>query len=183
METLLKAVKYDVGLHLSIMALGSFAAVFHSADIMLNVFAPDYLTTKLEIKKDTIIPLSAADVKPEFPGGKTEYYKFLKKRIHAPIRAFEKGHEAIVFVRMTVRADGSLYDIAVDDCKVPELSAQVKNHRESGTTASQSVPCDPLFEQEAVRVIKSMPKWIPGKLRGSAVDVSTRVPVGFRLKQ
>lgn len=95
---------------------------------------------------------------PEFPGGMAECLKFLGENIKYPTIAQENGVQGRVIVQFVVNQDGSIVDPVV----------------------VRSV--DPYLDKEALRVIKTMPKWKPGKQRGKAVRVKYTVPVTFKLQ-
>lgn len=95
---------------------------------------------------------------PEFPGGMAECLKFLGKNIKYPTIAQENGVQGRVIVQFVVNSDGTIVDPVV----------------------VRSV--DPYLDKEALRVIKTMPKWKPGKQRGKAVRVKYTVPVTFKLQ-
>lgn len=95
---------------------------------------------------------------PQFPGGQAALLEYLAKNIQIPVDAEENGVQGRVICTFVVERDGSLGDIRV-----------VKS-------------VEPSLDQEAVRVIKSMPKWTPGKQNGSYVRVKYTVPVTFRLQ-
>lgn len=95
---------------------------------------------------------------PEFPGGIAECLKFLAKNIKYPTIAQENGVQGRVIVQFVVNSDGTIVDPVV----------------------MRSV--DPYLDKEALRVIKMMPKWKPGKQRGKAVRVKYTVPVTFKLQ-
>lgn len=96
---------------------------------------------------------------PQFPGGNEELLKFLGTNIKYPSIAAENGVEGTVVVRFTVMSDGSISNVNV-------LSGP-----------------DSSLNNEAVRVVKTMPRWIPGKQNGRAVNVNYTVPVRFVLKR
>ena len=95
---------------------------------------------------------------PSFPGGTGALMKFLNENIHYPVVAQENGVQGRVVISFVVERDGHITDVQV----------------------ARSV--DPSLDKEAQRVVKSMPKWIPGKQNGSAVRVKFNVPVAFRLQ-
>lgn len=95
---------------------------------------------------------------PSFPGGDAALMQFLSKNIKYPVVAEENGIQGRVIATFVVERDGSITDVKV-----------VKS-------------VDPSLDKEAIRVLKSMPKWIPGKQNGSAVRVKYTVPVTFRLQ-
>ena len=95
---------------------------------------------------------------PQFPGGPNALFEYLSKNIKYPVVAEENGIQGRVIVTFVVERDGSITDVKV----------------------AKSV--DPSLDKEAMRVVKSMPHWIPGKQNGAAVRVKYTVPVTFRLQ-
>jgi TonB family protein len=95
---------------------------------------------------------------PEFPGGQTELINFLMKSVKYPQQAMESAIQGKVFVSFVVGKKGSV------------LNAKI----ERGV--------DPLLDAEALRVVNSMPKWIPGKEKGKDVAVQFTLPISFRLQ-
>ncbi len=95
---------------------------------------------------------------PSFPGGPSALMQYLSSNIKYPVVAEENGDQGRVIVTFVVEKDGSITDVRV-----------VKG-------------VDPSLDKEAQRVVKGMPKWIPGKQNGSAVSVKYTVPVTFRLQ-
>ena len=95
---------------------------------------------------------------PMFPGGDAALMGYLRDNIHYPTVAAENGVQGRVVVGFVVERDGSITDVNV----------------------LRSV--DPSLDREAMRVVKSMPRWTPGKQNGSAVRVKYQVPVTFRLQ-
>ena len=95
---------------------------------------------------------------PEFPGGNAAMMKFLGDNIRYPVIAQENGIQGRVICNFVVERDGSITDVQV-----------VRG-------------VDPSLDREAVRVIQQMPRWKPGKQRGSAVRVRFTLPVVFRLQ-
>ena len=98
------------------------------------------------------------EVMPSFPGGQAALFEWLSKNIKYPVVAEENGVQGRVIVTFVVERNGSITDVQV-----------VKS-------------VDPSLDKEAVRVVKAMPHWIPGKQNGSAVRVKFTVPVTFRLQ-
>ena len=95
----------------------------------------------------------------EFPGGQKALMKYLAENIKYPVIAQESGLQGRVICQFVVNKDGSIEDIQVV--------------RSAG---------DKSLDNEAVRVIKTMPKWHPGKQRGKAVRVRFTLPVVFKLQ-
>ena len=95
---------------------------------------------------------------PSFPGGPSALMEWLSNNVKYPVVAQENGVQGRVIVSFVVERDGSISDVRV----------------------ARSV--DPSLDREAQRVVKSMPRWKPGKQNGSAVRVKYTVPVVFRLQ-
>lgn len=95
---------------------------------------------------------------PLFPGGPAALMKYLSEHTKYPVVAQENGVQGRVTVQFVVEKDGSISDV----------------HVLRGV--------DPSLDKEAVRVVKSMPRWTPGKQNGITVRVNYRVPVLFRLQ-
>ena len=95
---------------------------------------------------------------PEFPGGVEALYKYIQSNIKYPQLAKENNITGRVFVTFVVEKDGSV--------------SNVKAARDIGGGCGA----------EAVRVVKSMPKWKPGKQRGKAVRAAYTLPVNFTLQ-
>lgn len=102
-------------------------------------------------------PFDRVEVMPQFPGGEAEMNKFIQKNLQYPIVALESGISGRVTLRFVVAKDGSIQNVIVA----------------RGIDAA----CD----KEALRVVKSMPKWIPGKQNGTNVAVNFTIPIYFRL--
>ena len=97
------------------------------------------------------------DIKPSFPGGEQKMWEFIGRNLKYPQKARENGIQGRVFVSFIVETDGSISNVKV----------------EKGIGGG----CD----EEAVRVVKSMPHWLPGKKQGKAISGSCMLPFSFRL--
>ena len=95
---------------------------------------------------------------PEFPGGTEKLFEFLKENIHYPEIAEENGVQGRVVVTFVVEVDGSI----------------------SETKVVKSV--DSSLDEEAIRVVKLLPKWNPAMLNGKPVRSKYTLPITFRLK-
>ncbi|MGB0165477.1 MAG: energy transducer TonB [Luteibaculum sp.] len=98
------------------------------------------------------------DKMPQFPGGVEKLYEFLGKNIKYPSMALDGGIQGVVYVTFVVEKDGSVSD--------PKVLRGIGGG------------CD----EEALRVVRKLPKWEPGEQRGRKVKVQYNVPVRFRLK-
>ncbi len=103
-------------------------------------------------------PYTYVEQMPSFPGGETEMLKYLGKNIRYPAAAQRAGVEGLVVLSFVVSKTGEISEIQV----IKNLGA--------GT------------DEEAVRVVKTMPKWTPGKQNGRAVPVRYTLPVRFTIK-
>ena len=101
-------------------------------------------------------PLVEADVMPSFPGGEAALYRFLSSHIRYPEDALRQKVEGKVFVRFVIQEDGSITDL------------QIRKGIGFG--------CD----EEALRVIRMMPRWLPGELAGQKVPVFSSLAVNFK---
>ena len=94
---------------------------------------------------------------PIFPGGDAALMKYLSENVKYPALAIKAQEQGRVVVSFTVEKDGAISDVKVARSVTPSLDA------------------------EAVRVVKAMPKWTPGKQDGQLVRVRYNVPVSFKL--
>jgi protein TonB len=104
-------------------------------------------------------PFVSVEQMPQFPGGDAELMKFIGSNLKYPTIAAENGIEGRVVIRFVVTKEGSVSDVQV----VRSL--------------------DPSCDKEAVRVVKTMPKWVPGKQNGRNVPVYYTLPVLFKLQK
>lgn len=124
-------------------------------DVTVNAFSPSQPAKPVE--GDEVFQV--VEVMPEFPGGTEGLMKFLSQNIKYPKEAQEAGTQGRVIVSFTVKKDGTC-----DDFKV------VKS-------------VDPVLDAEALRVLREMPRWTPGKQRGKEVNVRFTIPVQFKLNK
>ena len=95
---------------------------------------------------------------PQFPGGPSGLFQYLSESIIYPDDARQNGKEGRVLLTFIVETDGSISNIKI-----------VKS-------------VDAVLDAEAIRVVATMPKWIPGRIDGATIRVKYTVPVTFRLK-
>lgn len=112
-----------------------------------------------EEEEDENVIFVKVEAMPEFPGGMAELRKYLAQNVKYPVIAQENGIQGRAICQFTVNQDGSIVEIEVV--------------RTAG---------DSSLDKEAVRVIKSMPKWKPGEHRGKKVRVKYTLPIVFRLQ-
>ena len=120
---------------------------------------PDYVP--IDIEDEVIVeatPIRVAEVMPQFPGGDLKLLEFISKNIKYPQLARETGTQGRVYISFVVEPDGSISNV--------ELLRGI------------GAGCD----EEAMRVVKAMPKWLPGRQCGKAVRVMYNLPVNFKLQ-
>ena len=130
-----------------------------NADVDQNEVIEEYVAPEIEeedIQEAEIFTI--VEEMPDFPGGTQKLADYLAKNIKYPQIARESGIQGRVFISFVVEPDGSVSNVNV--------------------MRSLGGGCD----EEAVRVVKSMPKWKPGKQRGKPVRVSYILPVNFKLQ-
>jgi protein TonB len=94
---------------------------------------------------------------PNFPGGNVALMKFLSENLRYPLDEDVKNKQGLALVRFVVNEDGSVSDVKVVRSVDPERDA------------------------DAIRVVKSLPKFIPGRQQGKLVKVYFNIPIRFKL--
>ena len=166
-------VKYLYVLPLAALAVSAFARPEVSAvadelssakvnDLVASMKTNQPETASIAVK-DTLTPdesvFEVVEQMPEFPdGGMTGLMKYFKKNMRYPEEAKKAGTQGRVVVQFLINKNGAISDVSV----------------------LRSV--DRLLDAEAVRLVRSMPKWKPGMQKGKAVTVKYTLPVPFRLK-
>jgi len=105
-----------------------------------------------------VYSLANVEQKPTFPGGDAAMFKWLGEHINYPAAAAEEGASGKVQVQFVVSKTGKVTNVTVVRGKHPAL------------------------DKEALRVVKAMPKWVPGRNNGQPVKVTYTLPVTFRLQ-
>jgi len=123
-------------------------------EVLVAFTAPDIVD---EEEADEHIIFQVVEDQPGFPGGEEARMRFLSNNIRYPAIARESGIQGTVFITFVVERDGSITDV------------QVVRGIGGG--------CD----EEAVRVVRMMPRWTPGKQRGRPVRVQFMMPIRFTL--
>ena len=111
-----------------------------------------------EPEEEQILCYVVVETRPEFPGGEKELMKYIKDNLKYPVISQENGVEGRVVVRFVVNKQGEATDVEI-----------LKG-------------LDSACDKESIRVIESMPRWIPGERGGRAVDVYYTLPVMFKLQ-
>ena len=124
--------------------------------LMLFVLLFSFMTSTAQTKKNDML-FSVVEVMPQYPGGQIAMMKYIMENMKYPEQAMKKGIQGRVAVSFIVEKDGSISNVR------PIHSVHT------------------LLDKEAVRVVKSMPKWSPGKQHGKPVRVQLIVPIMFKL--
>ena len=139
------------------VAVGAFAMESNTEN---NESAPivSVQTVKTKATK-TVEATDKPEVMPEFAGGKTALITYLGENVKYPAAAAKAKKQGTAVVGFVVANDGSVKDV-----KIMKSAGNVE------------------LNAEATRVVKAMPKWIPGTVGGKAVDVKYYMPIHFKLK-
>ena len=132
-----------------------------NAEVDQDEVIEEYEFTPPVIEEEEIVEaeiFKVVEEMPEFPGGAAKMMEYIQKNIKYPMMARESDIQGRVFVSFVVEPDGSITNVAV--------------------LRGIGGGCD----EEALRVVQSMPNWKPGKQRGSAVRCSFTVPIVFKLQ-
>lgn len=111
--------------------------------------------SRAETKKEDKV--SHIEEQPQFPGGQAALFKWLSDNVQYPADAMKYGISGTVRVQFTVNKDGSITDAKV------------------------VMGIDPSLDREALRLVRSMPRWTPGKQDGVPVNVTYTMPIVFRV--
>lgn len=112
------------------------------------------------IESHSIEPIANPDVQARFPGGENMFYKYLSHSLVFPARCMDDGISGTVKLRFVVDVQGKISQIKV---------------------LEENKFC-PEFTNEAIRVIKQSPKWIPAQIKGKFVNSWMIIPVTFKLE-
>ena len=132
-----------------------------NAEVDQDEVIEEYDFTPPEIEEEEIVEaeiFKVVEEMPEFPGGAAKMMEYIQKNIKYPMMARESDIQGRVFVNFVVEPDGTITNVTV--------------------MRGIGGGCD----EEALRVVQSMPNWKPGKQRGSAVRCSFTVPIIFKLQ-
>ena len=105
---------------------------------------------------DSIYDVEKVDLYPQFPGGNGELRRYISSAINYPDKATKDGLEGLVIVKVVVDEKGKIADSQI------------------------AYSADPIFEKEALRIVKKMPKWNPGQKDGQKVNVRVTLPIMFK---
>lgn len=136
-----------------LMVVGCKPAVTENPDTSVEAYASIH-----DMPADTTDTYLMVEAEPEFPGGMEALMKYLSENIKYPEQAKKENIQGKVYMRFVVEKDGSIVD------------AEILRGIGGG--------CD----EEALRVVNAMPKWEPGKQKGTPVRVQYNLPIVFKLQ-
>ena len=136
-----------------LMVVGCKPAVTENPDTSVEAYASIH-----DMPADTTDTYLMVEAEPEFPGGMEALMKYLSENIKYPEQAKKENIQGKVYMRFVVERDGSIVD------------AEILRGIGGG--------CD----EEALRVVNAMPKWEPGKQKGTPVRVQYNLPIVFKLQ-
>jgi len=126
----------------------------YANQVILNQEKPTVKDTTTQTNEKVY---TKVEIMPEFPGGERALRHFVSDSVRYPKEATAKGIQGKVFITYTINKEGKILDAKV----------------------VRSV--DPFLDAEALRMVRSMPNWIPGKQKGEPVSVSFTMPINFVL--
>ncbi len=137
--------------------------VIGAADVQgTDTLPPDITDLEQEAKQQIveveIMPFAIVEEQPLFPGGETALLEYIAKNTHYPESAIEAGVSGRVYVGFVIGTKGQVTDV--------KLLRGIS----------------PVLDNEALRVVREMPAWTPGRQSGKPVRVSFQVPVNFTLR-
>ena len=135
------------------MGLGAEAQALNQ----MNTAMTTETTASTNLSMHSEILQDKREVAPEFPGGFNALVEFISKNLKYPKVCQESWIQGRVVVKFTVKSDGS-----IDNVRVPN-------------------PVDYYLDKEAIRLVKSMPRWKPGTQDDNPVDMEFTLPINFKL--
>lgn len=158
-----KSLKSELVKYLLILPIIAALAILNfkimAQDKTQKVYVANLVEVKGPVKSEDMRPFTAAEIMPKFVGGESAMMEYIKSELKYPEVAKNDKTEGRVIARFVVSANGSIKDAQI----LKGLSKE----------------CD----EETLRVINKMPKWIPGAQNGKAVDVYFTIPVQYSLTQ
>ena len=131
--------------------------VYSSNDTINNINREDTTNNINENETSSEQPFTIVERMPDFPSGYDGMMRFIKMNLKYPVEAAKNGITGTVYVRFVIKKDGTVSDVSI----------------------LRGV--HPLLDNEAMRVVRMMPKWKPGMQNGKPVPVYFTIPVKFIL--
>jgi periplasmic protein TonB len=130
---------------------------------VLSAFALAAQSPEIKSVKANDTTTAHIEVMPIFPGGDDSLLVFLKRNVKYPELASDSGTQGTVFVTFVVNEDGSISGVKL----LKGIVGRAGGHE-----------CN----EEAMRVVREMPNWIPGEQEGKSVKVQYNLPITFTFK-
>ena len=130
-------------------------------------------------KNDSATIISSHKIIASFPGGQQALTKFLNKNLQYPDAAGDYGVEGSVVMTFFVEKDGSLSEISANDCKIDRFNTTKFSQETESKQKELKKQFALLFAKEGARVIRKMPKWMPGKVNGESVRTKINQRITF----
>ena len=165
--------------------------------VYVDVISNKEICRKYDAEAETVVMIQTkqqgedpiyddCDQKPQFPGGDEALMKFIAQNIKYPEIATENGVQGRVIVQFTVEKDGSLTSPKVittspgigEAIPIEVIASMPEKERQDAEAHNAGVKA---LRDEAIRVVKAMPKWTPGKQQGKVVRCRRTYPVVYRL--
>ncbi|WP_316635158.1 M56 family metallopeptidase [uncultured Flavobacterium sp.] len=142
----------------SVRSMFKVLSVALISGLLLFVFSTKTLAQEVlnkveDQKKTDYVTMAETEIKPEFPGGLTEFYKFVGQNYKMPDEAVKNKIEGKAYMQFMIEKDGSL--------------SKIKVLKDAGYGIGA----------EAIRVLKHSPKWVPGTIKGKPVRVMYSLPI------
>ena len=134
-----------------------------------------------EEKDRVYLPDSLIDQMPKFEGGMEALVNFIQKNLEYPDLAKQYGVEGRFVMTFVIDREGMPKDIAAKDCQIEQFNTTKFGQETESKQKELKEQFALLFAKEGARVIRMMPKWIPGKVKGKSVNVFYRLPISFRI--
>lgn len=142
------------------------------------------------ITKDSIF--ETVDTPPSFPDGDNGLIRYLSQNIKYPVIAQESGAMGKVIVKFIINQEGKVEGATIAKTEMKELKPKItvtgygKNDNKENVNGNQTKATSELaqkaLENEAIRIVNSMPLWTPGKNKGQSVNVIYYLPINFMLQ-
>lgn len=116
------------------------------------------IDAEVTITEENEQPMVGVEQMPEYPGGEAELEKYLSENVQQQSSAVESFYYSRVIIRFVISKTGQVIN--------PEIMRGI----------------NPYCDQEAIRVISSMPKWIPGRQNGRDVPIYFTLPINFKME-
>lgn len=169
---------------LTLIAIGAFAT---PEVVNLYTALPADVTNVPQTTASDNDPIyDKPEVQPEFKGGMEKLYEYLSKNIRYPEIAQKYGVQDRVFIQFIIEKDGSISNIeeivGAGNKDIVVASYKAKNDSPEELKKEGQSKGRKALQEEAIRVVKTMQKWQPGRNKGKAVRTKFVLPISFRLK-